>query len=184
MPAVLILRVYDGAKGHFAARFWEWMFAFALLAAAYVFIVVPQNYFVAPTYSIISRIASPQAWGTMLLVIAFARVTALILNGTFETFRRYSPPVRSITSLLSAISWGVVILGLHQVEGNILAKIPYIVLFIGDVRLFYTVADEAVDVEREYRAKNGGGQPGLQDLGEPNGVTLGDDNKRADNLEL
>lgn len=184
MPAVLILRVYDGAKGHFAARFWEWMFAFALLAAAYVFIVVPQNFFVAPTYSIISRIASAQVWGSILLVIAAARITALILNGTFETFKRYSPPVRSITSLLSAISWGVVILGLHQAEGNFLAKVPYVVLFLGDIRLFYTVADEAVDIEREYRAKNGGGQPGLQDLGEPNGVTRRDDYNRDHKLEL
>lgn len=184
MPAILILRVYDGAKGHFASRFWEWMFAFALLATAYVFVVVPQNYFVAPTYSIISRVASPQVWGCILFTIAIARITALILNGTFEAFRRYSPPVRSITSLLSAISWAIVILGLHQVEGNILAKVAYIIPFVGDIRLFYTVADEAVDVEREYRAKNGGGQPGLQDLGEPNGVTLRDDNQRDDRLEL
>lgn len=155
----MFMAIFHGTKDHFVARFWEWLLAGTLFVAAFIYMGTPEEYFTSPAYRLIRPLASAHTWGSLLLAVSVLRITALTLNGTLDKFKRLSPPVRSITSLISAISWCFITVSMFQSDGNFMGNATYSALVIGEMYLFVTVADEAAIIERDYRAVSGPTNP-------------------------
>ncbi|OCC05093.1 hypothetical protein BA190_09260 [Labrys sp. WJW] len=148
---MIVSRVILGAKLHFRERFWEWLLASILAGCAYVILKPDAVFGRSPAYDIMQSVAAEETWGIVFMLVAFIRLVALTLNGTFKVFRRFSPLVRAGTAWLSASAWGLIVIGLWQADISSIGVVTYLGLMVGDLFLATTIADEAGDAERMYR---------------------------------
>lgn len=100
----ILRRVAAGVQEHFHIRVTEWAMVPPSLAIGAVLVWQPNLFDISPSFSALARWADQGAWGCAILSCAMLRLLALIVNGTFQSFR-LSPVFRLIASLFGALFW-------------------------------------------------------------------------------
>ncbi|MAZ84225.1 MAG: hypothetical protein CML31_14035 [Rhizobiales bacterium] len=108
---MVILRVADGIYRHFGTRASEWIMVWPLIAWSWAMTSADGLFDNSAAFAMLSRIASEQTWGVICVGLGLGRLFALIVNGTFQDRFPYSPHLRGLTSVISAMFWGQVALG-------------------------------------------------------------------------
>jgi len=99
-----IARIRTGIRSHFQARMTEWLMLFPSVTHGIVFLSQPNLFDVSPSFDGLERYATQEMWGVVVLMCAIVRLAALMVNGTFETFR-YSPHMRLAASIVGCLFW-------------------------------------------------------------------------------
>jgi hypothetical protein len=107
---MIVVRVTTGIKQHFQIRISEWLMVPLYFAMYYGFMVQPDMFSKSPSFYQLRQWATEETWATLLLVCGLARLVALIVNGTFQSFP-YSPHIRMATSTMGAVFWSQFSLG-------------------------------------------------------------------------
>lgn len=108
---MIVLRLAAGIREHFPQRVSEWILTVTILGLAAVLGSNPHTFENAPAFSELARIASEPTWATICFIVGIARLTALVVNGTFRAFP-YSPHMRGIASFVACIFWGQLAIGM------------------------------------------------------------------------
>lgn len=103
-PGMIYVRLVHGVVDHFHARLNEWIMAFPLIGFAFVLSRDPYLFENAGSFSELARWASEGTWALICTVAALGRLAALVVNGTFHSFR-YAPHLRLVASLIAAAFW-------------------------------------------------------------------------------
>ena len=107
---MIILRIADGIYEHFPARVSEWIMTCAILGWSAVLAADPLTFSTSPSFSVLATYAGETGWSFICLAVGLLRLSALIVNGTFRTFR-YSPHLRGVASVIACVFWGQIALG-------------------------------------------------------------------------
>lgn len=103
--AMIIVRdIFSGIQHHFKARVTEWIMAFPTGAMALGLSLDPNMFSHTPSYNAVTQWASGWTWMWVILFCFFARMGALVVNGTFRGFR-HSPHLRVIASFTCFNFW-------------------------------------------------------------------------------
>ncbi len=145
------LRIWYGVADHFAARVADWFLATMVLSMGILFFRRDGIFGSFPEFYLpLSRLASQHVWAWACTIIGGTRLIALFINGTFPYFR-WSPHLRFVMAVMSAVIWLQVALGLMMSGVAVLgaALVPYLALF--DLYNAFLSASEAGCVERALR---------------------------------
>lgn len=104
---MMVIRIAGGVRSHFVTRMHEWGFSAGLFAIGLVLVTVGDVFRAAPGYRLLATWVSEILWGRIALGISSVWLAALIINGTFKTFRRWSPWARSLCALMASAFWAV-----------------------------------------------------------------------------
>lgn len=107
---MIILRVAGGIRQHFGIRVTEWIMAAPLAGWALGLSLDPHTFASSPSFAEIARWGDEWFWSQLCLLAAFARLTALVVNGTFRAFR-FAPHLRAVASAMACVFWGQIALG-------------------------------------------------------------------------
>lgn len=110
----IYLRISRGVRDHLYVRRSEWACAIILTWWG-ISLLSPGNTFdISPTYIGLRRIASETIWGGVCATVGVIRLSALVINGTFQNscYSRYSPHVRSFTAYLTAVIFIMITAGI------------------------------------------------------------------------
>lgn len=107
---MIFLRVYDGIANHFPIRRMEWLMAVPAVAMSIALQVQPDMFEVSPSFEALKGWANEETWAWACLALALARLMALTINGTFQSFR-WSPAIRAGASVVGALLWANVTAG-------------------------------------------------------------------------
>lgn len=148
---MLTARVISGVANHFIMRLSEWTSALVLLNFGTTLLRTGVT-FESPGYATMARVASEDTWGWCLLALAAVRLGALVMNGTFDWFARYSVYVRAVCASLSVFAWFLI--GICLLAGN--PSVPpgvgtYLTLMLTDIVMAGYIAGLAGDLERKRR---------------------------------
>lgn len=145
MERPVFTRLYHGIMDHFHLRVICWFMSVNILCYGHTLYVFP-NVFAQPDrsflYANLSRLASQHVWALLCIFVGVMRLFALIINGSFPTFR-LSPYIRAIGSALSAIFWFEIVLGAVNNQSYVLAMDVYMVFFAFDA---YSVFASALEI--------------------------------------
>lgn len=105
--------VVDNALAHFRLRITSWYMALANLSVGIMLTANPDalstNPGAAVYFNLLLRIAPEEVWRSLFLIIGYARLISLVVNGTFRHVR-WTPYVRAAMSGLSFMIWGAIAL--------------------------------------------------------------------------
>lgn len=108
---LIVRRVFSDIRRHFPARVPEWIMAIPLIGWAFVLTVDRSTFETASSFGVIAEYGDEQFWANVCMLAATMRLLALIVNGTFKSFR-YSPHLRAFASAAAAVFWGQITLGI------------------------------------------------------------------------
>lgn len=108
---MILLRTWQGIAHHFHARVTEWLMIWPAFWMGLALTGQPDMFSVSPSFATLASWADEMTWATLVLTCAICRAVALVVNGTFESFR-YSPIIRGFASLLGVLFWSQFCLGL------------------------------------------------------------------------
>lgn len=100
----VVRRLISGITDHFPIRRSEWGMTFAACGMAFVLNNQHDVFAISPAFSVLAQQADQTTWLAIVSIIAVVRVIALVVNGTFTSFR-YSPHLRMFASILGFIFW-------------------------------------------------------------------------------
>jgi hypothetical protein len=145
--AHVVARVMGGASHNITLRIGSWFLSMMLTSWGLLLLIHP-ILFLGPGYIGLIRLAPEVVWGWSAMTIGLIRLVALIINGTFISFR-WSPHVRFVMDVLSCFIWFQITLGFAAAgTGTGLAIYPFLFLF--DAYNSMLAASEAGVVERRY----------------------------------
>ena len=101
---IIVRDIFDGIQSHFRARVTEWIMAFPTGAVAMGFAIQPDMFSKSPSYNAVSQWGNERTWMWLILFCFFVRMGALVVNGTFRSFR-LSPHLRVTASFICANFW-------------------------------------------------------------------------------
>ena len=102
---MLIVRdIFHGIQSHFKARATEWIMAFPTSMVAFGLAIQPDMFSRSPSYNAVSSWASERTWMWVILFCFFVRMVALVVNGTFRSFK-HSPHLRVSASFVCFNFW-------------------------------------------------------------------------------
>ncbi|NMG39871.1 hypothetical protein GRZ55_11515 [Chelativorans sp. ZYF759] len=107
---MIILRMRDGIIAHFPSRVSEWIMTAAILGWYGVLSADPGTFETSRSFTVLAYYGSEKAWAMLCLLVGLVRLAALVVNGTFRSFR-YSPHMRGFASIVACIFWGQITLG-------------------------------------------------------------------------
>lgn len=107
---MVIVRLGRGIHDHFHTRLTEWIMAYAAIGMWLAFQAQPNMLVSSPSFFVLERWAHQPTWSALVLSCGLARLVALTVNGTFQSFR-YSPHLRVAASLLGIAFWSQFTLG-------------------------------------------------------------------------
>lgn len=107
---MIVLRIAGGISQHFGIRVPEWLMALPLLGWGALLTVDPSTFATSNSFNVLAEYGTEAFWANVCFVVAFMRLLALAVNGTFQQFS-YSPMIRSAASVAAAIFWGQITLG-------------------------------------------------------------------------
>lgn len=107
---MIVRRVYHGIASHFPTRRLEWVMLIPLFGMWLAFQVSPDMFTISRSYDGIARYAREETWAAVVFVCGLTRLFALVVNGTFKSFR-LSPHFRAVSAVVSLFFWGQVMLG-------------------------------------------------------------------------
>lgn len=101
---IIARRIADGIYAHFPIRFTEWIMIWPALGMGMALFFQTDMFTTSPSYETVGRWADEGTWSTAVLICAIVRLLALIVNGTFRSFR-YSPHLRLLASVVGMLFW-------------------------------------------------------------------------------
>jgi hypothetical protein len=102
---MVVFRVVRGVQRHFMYRLPEWAAALNMGLFAVTLLKPAKTFSSSASYNVMASIADENTWGVAVGLVSAVRLIALLLNGTFPVFARYSPLTRSVCAFLSAAAW-------------------------------------------------------------------------------
>lgn len=148
---MIVARVVSGVYDHFRLRLPEWVKSVGMTLMGLNFLRPADTFAMSPGYVVISQIASETTWGIVLTAIGLSRFLALLLNGNFAWFKRWSPLVRCICSGFSCSIWLMLGVGNYLVDSHFQGWIVFGMLTIVDGFNGIAIAGEAGTAFRAYR---------------------------------
>ena len=109
---MIIVRIAEGAWQHAGARFSEYVGSAALFLWGYSLYSTPDVFASSRSFWIMAQWADQAAWANLMMAGASFRAVGLALNGTFATWRPYTPTLRFIGSMTAFVAWSAVALGM------------------------------------------------------------------------
>ncbi|WP_294392014.1 hypothetical protein [uncultured Sphingomonas sp.] len=147
-------------KQHFPARLPEWFMA-SVMATWGIYVILHPGIFTAPeTRAMFSGMAAlvegsgfPPAglWGSLALTVGLLRAAALFINGAYAR----TPVVRLISSMISAIIWTGVAIGLAKSDAANTGVAVYPWLLLLDLASAYRASVDMAVAEHN-RITSGG----------------------------
>lgn len=119
---MIAFRLAQGVKSHFITRLPEWLLAGQIGLAGLQLLRSDDTFLRGNAYRVIAQFVSEVEWGGAALCISLFWLTALILNGTFEWFARWSRWIRSLSAFIAAGFWSLSVVGTF--EANSLNPAP------------------------------------------------------------
>lgn len=107
---MITLRLARGVASHFQIRLTEWLLLWPSAGMGVVLLWQKDLFEVSPSFSQLANWGDQYVWACVVLACAVVRVAALIVNGTFDSFR-YSPHIRAGASLIAMFFWSQFCLG-------------------------------------------------------------------------
>lgn len=135
---MIILRTLaEGVWSHFGVRFTEWLGAVPLLGMGYVLFMQPGTLWLTPSFATLARWATEPIWMNTVLAVGILRLLALIVNGSFKSFR-YSPTIRFAASCVAALFWMLFLVGIYtawrDAGGSPTGLVAYGTFFLQELR--------------------------------------------------
>ncbi len=144
---MIALRVVAGVTNHFMMRLPEWACSIILLIFGLTSLQTG-NTFDNASFSVMARYGSEDVWGRVLVAVASIRLTALILNGTFPWFVRWSVRIRAASATLCCFAWFSIALGLVLANPASTGAKTYGALLVVDMILAVFIAGQAGRADR------------------------------------
>lgn len=139
-PMIVVRRITDGIYAHFPIRFTEWIMAWPSIGMGLALTLQDDMFQTSPSYATVANWADESVWAMMVLICASVRLLALIVNGTFRSFR-YSPHVRLTASLVGMLFWSQFAIGFLSAaiygQGALSAVVAYSTLLVMEFANFY-----------------------------------------------
>lgn len=102
---MIILRALaHGVAAHAGVRFTEWLGAVPLLGIGAVLCADPGIFSTTPSFAALNDLFAEAVWMNIILSVAIGRLLALLINGTFSSFR-HSPTIRFAASCVASSFW-------------------------------------------------------------------------------
>ena len=107
---MIIQQIRTGIRAHWHIRLSEWIMVYpaALMGAA--LLLQPAMFSTSPSFDTVAGWGPQARWSVFVLACAVVRLVALVVNGTFESFR-YSPHLRLLASVAGIAFWSQFTLG-------------------------------------------------------------------------
>ncbi len=102
---MLALRIATGVRSHFVTRLPEWLLAGQMGLFGWQLLRTGRTFLSSPTYSTMAALFTETTWGAVALFISLVWLVALLLNGSFRWFARWSRWVRSLAALAASGFW-------------------------------------------------------------------------------
>lgn len=132
---------------HFQARFAEWFNA-GILFSWGAYVILHPGMMTDPRVSALwqglLRVAAQETWGMLALIVGFARMAALYVNGS----HRRTPMVRLIASFFSAFILTQIVVGLFNGDGPNTGRIIYPALILADIYSAFRASADMTFVAR------------------------------------
>ena len=114
---MIAMRLAEGVRSHFTRRLPEWALSFHLCLYGLQLLREGGNSFAASrTFAEIRDFMTEDHWGDLAVCLSFFWLSALILNGTFKWFVRWSKWIRAVAALVVFGFWTIMTFGV--LEGN------------------------------------------------------------------
>lgn len=158
---IVVRSVVTGVKQHFAIRLSEWMM---LLPAFGMFIALryiqPDMFNQSKSFADLQRWADEQTWATLVLFVGVVRLGALVVNGTFDTFR-WSPHIRATAAIFGFLFWLQFVVGIYNayitVNASISGVFAYGTLMVYEIANIYRSARDIGLTYAEVRKRHRNG---------------------------
>ena len=109
---MIIVRIAEGAWQHVGVRYSEYVFAVGTALWGYSLFVTPGLFEASNSFQVMAKWADQMVWAYLIMAAASFRAIGLILNGTFDRLRPYTPTLRYIGSVISFAAWSAVGFGM------------------------------------------------------------------------
>lgn len=111
---MIVIRVFTGIKNHFPTRVMEWALAVIAINWGIRLLTVDNVLTLFPSFTNMSNIMSEDMWGIFCVIAGFARLIALVINGTFSgtLYSKYSPHLRAFGAALCAFLWSQIVISM------------------------------------------------------------------------
>lgn len=138
---MIVLRTLaHGVIAHAGVRFTEWLGAVPLLGIGTVLYLQPSVFRTTPSFSSLSDWFSEAIWTNIILGVAVGRLLALLINGSFDSFR-HSPTIRFAASCVAALFWMLFTVGVYtawrDAGGSPTGVVAYGALMMLEIRNVY-----------------------------------------------
>lgn len=140
---MVVLRIVDGAKRHFYYRLSEWVLTLTLASFSMKLLAPDCTFCSSPAYRVMASWGTEEQWGWFIAFFVLLRLTALVVNGTFDSFAPYSPLVRCVCSGLFIPVWFVIGLGFYQANPAGVSWAEHFVWMFGEAAVAYSVSRDA-----------------------------------------
>lgn len=107
---IVVRSLGHGIRSHFQIRLTEWVMLYPAVFMAMALLLQPNMFETSKSYNVIAGWAQEGVWAIVVLLCAVIRLSALVVNGTFENFR-FSPHLRLSAAVVSIIFWSQFTLG-------------------------------------------------------------------------
>ena len=111
---MIAFRLAQGVKSHFVTRLPEWLLAGQIGLTGLQFLRSNDAFERGISYRVIARFVTETTWGLIALSISLFWLTALILNGSFKWFVRWSRWVRTLSAFVAAGFWSISVVGTYE----------------------------------------------------------------------
>ncbi len=138
---------------HFQVRFSEW-FGAACLFAWGVYVTLKPGMFTGEAakvmFSGMVAIMPQQSWGLMAVLVGFARLSALYVNGHHTR----TPSIRLVASFFSAFVWTQVVVGLYNAGVPQTGVVIYTGMVCADIYSAFRASGDVTLVSKRLRVSN------------------------------
>lgn len=157
---MIVLKLISGVTDHLRLRQGEWLGLWPLTWWYFALIHDDGRFESAKTFAPLTDLMSARAWSWVLLLALTARLTALIVNGTFRERFIYSPHLRAWASFIACGFWFLVAYGSARsaVEfgGQYTAWAMYSWAVIAEAANFVIAQNDRGKAQLEFRGGRGG----------------------------
>lgn len=153
---MIVLRLAAGVCKHFPLRVSEWLMAIPSFGIGLVLLADPSMFDGRLGYATMARWAEETTWGLVLLATTALRLLALVVNGSFNSFR-LAPHLRAGASLVGAVVWGQYCMGLMlQPTTSWAGPIPYATFVVAELANWHRAWKDIGAVHRRAGAARRG----------------------------
>lgn len=101
---IVLRRIGDGILGHFHIRLTEWTMVLPAVLMGVALTQQQDMFDISRSYAMLASWAEEIIWGIIVMFCGMVRLIALIVNGTFRSFKK-SPHLRFFASFVCSAFW-------------------------------------------------------------------------------